>query len=131
MYSQIAIDVATDRAKTLHWGWFGYKKENGHDVASCGDKRRCKNNHRKCECWEEADVCERPMTCREKADYRLWCEFVLHGWEKKPDKLRTRRIRRIFETEYRKTSKICKGCTECFCMVNEVMNPDCKQVKAV
>jgi hypothetical protein len=113
------------RKECLIMGFFSYGKENGRTVAPCGAKHKCKNHHRKCDCWAEADMCERPLTAREKAEIRLFYEWKIRGRGK--IKKRIRQILRVWAKEYGMLSIPCKGCTEIYCSVGGKINPRCKQ----
>lgn len=110
---------------------FKYVKEKGRTVAPCGMKRRCKNNNRKCECWDEPDICERPMTVREKADLRLIAESMLNGWKKKNHPHRLRQMLKIWESQYRIVGKLCNGCNPPYCSMDGVDHPLCKMTSNV
>lgn len=119
-------DTAKFIKKRLASGYFSYKKENCHDIAPCSYARRCKNHHRKC--IELDDCLDRACTIPEKLDTRCAIECVIHGWKKKPPRLR--QMKKAWVNEYqfihRKLRKHCDPCQEEYCSANGVKNANCK-----
>jgi len=119
---RMVTEFVKEGINRLQFGFFEYTKKNGRKIAPCGSARKCKNHHRKCDYIVD---CDRVNTCPEKADLRLWYEYQLRGWKKKPKRLK--QITRQWEREYRnlESRTKCNGCKLEYCSQNGVQNPKC------